>query len=112
MIANGYASSLSCPEVTSNSAPVYTHPRLIADGAQEQLEALNDGQGAGSQVTLRPAEGQPFVIFSPSLVKSNNAIVAEPWGIESIPEPAGLRLLRSTPAEIADVGVWPEKGMR
>lgn len=80
------------------------HPRLIADGAQEHFHAVKDGRGAGRQVTLRPANGQPFVIFSPSRMQPNDAIVAEPWGIEGIPEPAGLALLGSTPAEIADFG--------
>lgn len=80
------------------------HPRLIADGAQEHFHAVNDGRGAGRQVTLRPANGQPFVIFSPSRMQPNDAIVAEPWGIEGIPEPAALALLGSTPAEIADFG--------
>ncbi|MDD7833940.1 hypothetical protein [Paenarthrobacter sp. AB444] len=80
------------------------HPRLIADGAQQHLQAVKNGLGAGRRVTLRPANGEPFVIFSPSRMRPNDAIVAEPWGIEGILEPAGLALLGSTPAEIADVG--------
>ncbi|MFF2296548.1 hypothetical protein [Arthrobacter sp. NPDC058127] len=79
------------------------HPRLIADDAREHLQAVKDGVGAGRQVTLRPANGQPFVIFSPSRMKPNDTIVAEAWGIEGIAEPAGLEAMASTPAEIPEV---------
>jgi hypothetical protein len=72
-------------ELFIGSMGVY-HAHACADGAAEHLKALLAGKGAGRKVHLRPADHTPFRIYSPSRMKPEDKVIAEPWALHGIPE--------------------------
>lgn len=46
-------------ELPLGSVHVY-HPRVLAEDAEQLLRALAAGRAAGQEVTLRPADGEPY----------------------------------------------------
>lgn len=74
-------------ELFIGSVGIY-HPHVGADDAPAHLAALRAGEAAGRRVHFRPNDNTPFRINSPARMKPADKVVAEPWGLEGIPEHA------------------------
>lgn len=74
-------------ELFIGSMGIY-HPNVGADDAAAHLNALRTGKAAGRRVHFRPNDDTPFRIYSPARTKPNDKVVAEPWGLDGIPEHA------------------------
>jgi hypothetical protein len=72
----------------------YSHP-AVADNAKGILQALADGKGAGKKLALRPVNGLPWVIYSPTHLEGagREKVITQPWGIDGIPEHPGYERL-------------------
>lgn len=83
-------------ELFIGSMGVY-HPHLRADNARVHLEALLNGDGVGREVHLTPADGEPFVIYSPARIAPGSSGAAEPWNLTGIPEHRNFSKLTAPP---------------
>lgn len=79
-------------ELFIGSLGIY-HPNVGADHAAAHLKALRAGKAAGRRVHFRPNDDTPFRIYSPARMKPNDKVVAEPWGLDGIPEHAQFEQL-------------------
>ncbi|MFJ2960200.1 hypothetical protein [Streptomyces sp. NPDC087270] len=63
------------------------HPQLHADNAREALRALDSGQGAGTQVTLRPANDMNYRLFRADAPDDGRPLVPTPLGLNGYTDP-------------------------
>lgn len=80
-------------ELFIGSLGIY-HPNVGADDARGHLQALLAGKAAGRRVHFRPNDETPFRIYSPARMRPNDKVVADPWGLNGIPEHAHFGNLR------------------
>ncbi|MDX2377774.1 hypothetical protein M4I32_13285 [Microbacterium sp. LRZ72] len=68
----------------------YSH-HAVVDDAAAILQALVDGNGADRKIALRPIDGLPWVIYSPTRLQGadREKVITQPWNITGIPEDAG-----------------------
>jgi hypothetical protein len=68
--------------------------RVHIDDAAEILRALEEGTAADRTVTLRPDNGEPFLIYAPRRLKDGaGTVLAYPWDLSGIPEHSGFLAL-------------------
>jgi hypothetical protein len=73
---------------TLDIGPVHLfHPQLHADNAREALRALDSGQGAGTQVTLRPANDMNYRLFLADAPDDGRPLVPTPLGLDGYTDP-------------------------
>ncbi|MFJ6531745.1 hypothetical protein [Microbacterium sp. NPDC091662] len=72
----------------------YTHHALV-DDAESLRQAFIDQTAEGKTLTIRPADGLPWVIYSPTHIEraGNTTVLAQPWGITGLPEHSGFARL-------------------
>jgi hypothetical protein len=72
----------------------YSHSARV-DDAGEVLVALRSGLAEGRQISVRPIDGLPWVIYSPPLLEKagHETVITRPWGIAGINEHPRFELL-------------------
>ncbi|MEW2008928.1 hypothetical protein AB0300_05610 [Microbacterium sp. NPDC078814] len=72
----------------------YTHHALV-DDAESLRQAFVDDTAEGKTITVRPADGLPWVIYSPTHIEraGHTTVLAQPWGIPGLPEHPGFARL-------------------
>ncbi|MEV7799229.1 hypothetical protein AB0O14_09085 [Microbacterium foliorum] len=84
----------------------YCHHVLVDEAAAVQ-DALSKGTAAGMKLSLRPADGLPWVIYAPELLEAagRRTVITQPWDLEGVSEHPGYSRLpnrlgnQSTPEE-------------
>ncbi|MGN9796215.1 hypothetical protein ACTMTU_34720 [Streptomyces sp. OZ13] len=67
------------------------HPRITVDDAAEALAALDTGDFAGLELTLRPADGQCYRVILDSALETippEQPVPPAPYALDGYPEPA------------------------
>lgn len=77
-------------ELSLEDIAYYAH-RARIDDPEEIYSALDDGTAAGMHVAIRPVDGLPWVIYSPSLLEAagHSVVITKPWSIEGLDEHPG-----------------------
>lgn len=72
----------------------YSHHVLVDDAPAVQA-ALQNATAAGMKLSLRPAEGLPWVLYSPPILEAagRETVVTQPWGLEGVVEHPGYERL-------------------
>lgn len=72
----------------------YTHHALV-DDAESLQQAFIDQTAEGKTLTIRPADGLPWVIYSPTHIEraGHTTVLAQPWGITGLSEHSGFARL-------------------
>jgi hypothetical protein len=82
----GFSIELFGEQFVLGEIAYYTHSAVI-DGASEILEVLKSGNGVGQEISIRPIDDLPWVIYCPPLLEvATNTVITEPWDINGIPE--------------------------
>ncbi|MGW3520585.1 hypothetical protein [Streptomyces hydrogenans] len=75
-------------ERTLDIGPVHLfHTQLRADNGQEALRALTTGQGAGTKVTLRPANDMSYRLYLADTPDDGRPLVPTPLGLDGYTDP-------------------------
>lgn len=82
----------------------YSH-HAVVDDAVGILQALEGGTAADMKLAVRPIDGLPWVIYSPSYLQraGRETVITQPWGIDGIREhPGYARLPNRAGEQVAD----------
>jgi len=83
-----------------------------ADDSAAIAEAFDAGTAADRKLTIRPSQGQPFLIYAPKYLPTDpdTKVLAHPWKLTGVPEHPGLASLSNSAPLASNVTASSREG--